>query len=112
MWAIVIATSITSPLESAQGAWCRSHAYHGADDRALHLASGKMEVQERSSSVDLTLPRSIILTDRVNQLTRSGIIGNTWKSGLTGALSDDRKWQASAKACISARYIRMYISID
>jgi hypothetical protein len=43
-----------------------------------------MEGRERSSGVDLTVPRSIILTDRVTQLrAATGIIGNTWKTGLT-----------------------------
>jgi hypothetical protein len=43
-----------------------------------------MEDRGRTSGVDLTLPRSIILTDRVKQLlAATRIIGNTWKTGLT-----------------------------
>jgi hypothetical protein len=64
------------------------------------------------NGAQLTLPRSIILTDRVEQLlSATWMIGKTWKTGSTEHKRDP-KWQASTKACISARYIRMYISID
>jgi hypothetical protein len=43
-----------------------------------------MEGRERSSGVDLTLPRSIILTDRSSSYSlQTGIIGKTWKTGST-----------------------------
>jgi hypothetical protein len=43
-----------------------------------------MEGRERSSGADLTLPRSIILSDRVEQLlAATGIVGKTWKTRST-----------------------------